>query len=60
VGAGLRIGLRVAALPVVSQQIVALGRDLISRDRGPRDDERGDSTDAASAELDPKLAVGSS
>ncbi len=29
VGAGLRIGLRVAALPFVSQRIVTLGRDLI-------------------------------
>ena len=59
VGAGLRIGFRMAALPVVSQQIVALGRDLISRDGGPRDDERGELTDAVSAKLDPKAPAGS-
>lgn len=47
-GTGLRIGLRVALVPVVTQGIVALGEGLLSRADSVSDDDNGDPTNAGS------------
>lgn len=41
-GAGVRIGLRMGLVPLMTQSIVGLGTDLLMRTSSARDDEQGD------------------